>query len=236
MSELSESVPEVVPPPAFPGDTLATALARHGIELSAEQAAKVDAFVKLLWTWNEQVNLTRHTDYEKFVGRDLVDSRQVAVLLDPGEEILDVGTGNGVPGLVIALLRPDVKVSLIDSVAKKTKIVETIARDLGLACPVFTGRVEDHLREPRYSSLVARAVGPLDKMLRWLKPHWQRIGRLLAVKGPKWPEELNEAKRVGLMRELNLKQVAAYRMAGTENDSVILQIWHKRRKPPGGAV
>jgi 16S rRNA (guanine527-N7)-methyltransferase len=226
--------PESPPAISYPGDTLAAALARHGLELSPDQTERIDAFCRHLWTWNEKVNLTRHTDYEKFVARDLVDSRQLAVLLEPGEEVLDVGTGNGVPGLVIALLRPDVKVSLIDSVAKKAKIVEQIARDLGLACPVFTGRVEDHLREPSYSSLVARAVGPLEKMLRWFKPHWSRIGRLLAVKGPRWNEELYEANRVGLMRQLHLKQVASYPMSGTDAESVILQIWHTRRKPPGG--
>jgi 16S rRNA (guanine527-N7)-methyltransferase len=126
-----------------------------------------------------------------------------------------------------------VKVSLLDSVAKKSKIVEEIARELGLVTPVFTARVEDHLRAAKYSSIVARAVGPLEKMLRWVKPHWQRVGRLLAVKGPKWSEELLEAKRVGLMNNLHLREAARYPLAGTESESVILQIWHKRRHPPG---
>src|ERR671919_480947 len=96
-------------PPANPpeSDTLAAALARHDITLPAEQAALLDRYCRLLWEWNEKLNLTRHTDYEKFVSRDLADSLELAKHLKPGEEVLDVGSGGGVPGIVLAIVRPD---------------------------------------------------------------------------------------------------------------------------------
>src|SRR5438034_11828161 len=100
-----------------PADTLPAALARHGIELPDDQVAALDRYCKRLWDWNERLNLTRHTTYEKFVARDVVDSLQLANLLEPKERVLDVGTGGGVAGAVIAILRPDLKVSLCDSVA-----------------------------------------------------------------------------------------------------------------------
>src|SRR5262245_57497404 len=83
-----------------PPDTLAAALARHGIDLSADRVALLDRYCRLLWDWNEKLNLTRHTDYEKFVARDLADSLVIAGHLEQGERVLDVGTGGGVPGVV----------------------------------------------------------------------------------------------------------------------------------------
>src|SRR5436189_2404112 len=110
-------------------DSLAAALARHGIELPAAQVERLDRYCRLLWDWNTKLNLTRHTDNEKFVGRDLVDSLQLASHLRAEEEVLDVGTGGGVPGVVLAILRPDLKVALCDSVGKKARAVESIVKD-----------------------------------------------------------------------------------------------------------
>src|SRR5262245_35980584 len=119
---------EAAPPPE---DTLAAALARHGLSVEPRQAELLDRYARLLWDWNTKLNLTRHTDYEKFVGRDLTDTLQLAAHLRPGEEVLDVGTGGGVPGLVLAILRPDLKVTLCDSVGKKIRVVSQIAEELG---------------------------------------------------------------------------------------------------------
>lgn len=192
-------------------DTLAAALARHKIELSQAQQNLVENYARALWDWNEKINLTRHTDYEKFVSRDLVDTIQLARLLHPEEEVLDVGSGGGVPGLLLAILRPDLTIHLSDSVQKKAKVVETIARDLKLAnVTVFPTRAEEQLKDTRYDALVSRAVGPLDKILTWFRPHWAYIGRLLLIKGPKWTAEHNEAKRLGLMKKLELRVAAEY--------------------------
>jgi len=218
-----ETAPSEAPAP----DTLAAALARHQIELPPKQAALVEKYVRALWDWNEKINLTRHTDFEKFVSRDLTDTVALARLLHVEEEFLDVGTGGGVPGLLLAILRPDLTVHLCDSVQKKAKVVETIARDLHLNVTVFPTRAEEQLKETRYDAVISRAVGPLDKILTWFRPHWAYIGRLLLIKGPKWTEEHNEAKRLGLMKKLELRVASEYPLAGTESKSVILKIWHQ---------
>ena len=81
--------PGKTPGSVQPGqDSLPATLARYGIALSAEQAALVDQFAQLLWDWNQKVNLTRHTDYEKFVGRDIVDTLAFAEFLQQGENCL----------------------------------------------------------------------------------------------------------------------------------------------------
>jgi 16S rRNA (guanine527-N7)-methyltransferase len=223
----TSSEPTAALPASPPGDTLPAALARHGHELPMEQVEQLDRYCRLLWDWNEKLNLTRHTDYEKFVSRDLADTLELARLLKPGEEVLDVGTGGGVPGIVLAIVRPDLRVSLCDSVGKKVKAVEQIVTELGREIPVYPVRGEELLEDMRFDALVIRAVGPLWKLLTWFKPNWNSMRRLLVIKGPKWTEELDEAKRRGLVRDLQVKVAAEYPLAGTESNSVILKIWPK---------
>jgi 16S rRNA (guanine527-N7)-methyltransferase len=205
-------------------DTLPAALARHDIELPDEQVELLDRYCRSLWAWNEKLNLTRHTDYEKFVARDLVDCRELEPLLDSGERVLDVGTGGGVPGIVLAILRPDLKVSLCDSVAKKAKAVGEIVQEVGLDIPVHHRPVQELLAEQHYNTLVARAVAPLAKLLRWVEPHWESFDRLLVIKGPAWVEERKEAHEAGLFKHLQLRKLASYPLAGTPAESVVLSI------------
>jgi 16S rRNA (guanine527-N7)-methyltransferase len=208
-------------------DSLAAALARHQLDLPNGQIELLDKYCRLLWDWNTKLNLTRHTDFEKFVGRDLVDSLELAKHLRQGEGVLDVGTGGGVPGLVIAIVRPDLKVTLCDSIGKKARAVEDIVQQLGVEVPVFPFRAEELLKDARYDALVIRAVGPLWKLLVAFKPHWRSFRRMLVIKGPKWPEELTEARRRGQMHSLQLKSAAEYPLAGADGKSVILKIWPK---------
>src|SRR5437660_2016989 len=116
-------------------DSLPAALARHGLALPPSQVEQLDKYCRLLWDWNTKLNLTRHTDYEKFVGRDLVDTLQLAAHLRQGEEVLDVGTGGGVPGVVLAIVRPDLQVSVCDTVSKKDRAVAVIVKELRLQVP-----------------------------------------------------------------------------------------------------
>jgi 16S rRNA (guanine527-N7)-methyltransferase len=208
-------------------DTLARALVRHNLVLEPQQTELFEKYCRLLWDWNAKLNLTRHTDFDKFVGRDLVDTQQLAAHLRPEEEILDVGTGGGVPGVVLAILRPDLKVTLCDSVGKKARAVEAMVKELGLEILVMPFRAEELLEDNRYDALVIRAVGPLWKLLHAFKPHWHSFRRLLVIKGPKWTEELVEAKRRGLMNNLQLKTVSEYPMPGADGKSVVLKIWPK---------
>ena len=90
--------------------------------------AKLQEYVQRLWAWNEKLNLTRHTDYEKFVARDLRDTLELSKLLHPEEEVLDVGTGGGVPGVVLAIIRPDLRVTLCESVGKKAQAVQEMVQ------------------------------------------------------------------------------------------------------------
>ena len=207
--------------------TLAAEIARQGIELPDQQVAVLERYCRLLWEWNSKLNLTRHTDYQKFVGRDLVDSLVFANFLRSEEKILDVGTGGGVPGVVLAIVRPDLSVSLCESVGKRARAVTDIVDRLSLDVPVFESRVENLLGQWTGDTLVVRAVARLTKLLDWLDPHWGSFSRLLTVKGPAWVDERGEARHKGQMRKLALRKLTSYPMPGTDSQSVLLQVCPK---------
>ncbi len=205
-------------------DTLEAAVRHYQLEVPETALAPLERYCRLLWDWNEKLNLTRHTDFDKFVSRDLLDSLELNRLLAPHEEVLDVGTGGGVPGVVLAILRPDLEISLSESVGKKARAVEDIVRRLELPVAVHAERAEKILADLRFDTLVARAVGPLWKICHWFAPHWQDFGRLLAIKGPGWVEERKAARERRLLAGVELRRVAVYRMPGTDSDSVILRL------------
>jgi 16S rRNA (guanine527-N7)-methyltransferase len=211
-------------------DTLALAALRHDIELPEAQLAALEQYCQLLWEWNAKLNLTRHTDYEKFVSRDLVDCLALAEFLSPKDRILDVGTGGGVPGVVLAIVRGDLDVSLCESVGKKAKAVADIVQRLGLNVPVHNCRAEELLADHHYDILVVRAVARLYKLLEWLKPCWRSFDHILVLKGPSWVEERGEARHRGLMADLELRKLKSYPLPGTSSESVLLCISRKVRK------
>ena len=192
--------------------SLADSLERYQISLSKVQIRKLDEYCRLLWDWNERVNLTRHTDYDKFVARDIADSLALAEFLRTGERILDVGTGGGVPGIPLAILRPDLQVELCDSTGKKALAVSEMLQELRLDIPVHHAKADAVLAEKgqRFTTLTIRAVSRLALLLRHLAPCWSRFDRILLIKGPKWIEERGEARHYNLMTKIALRCVKTY--------------------------
>ena len=206
------------------------ALQSHGFEIEGPLAERLQQYAETMWKVNQTLNLTRHTTWDLFVGRDLRDCLQLAHLIAPEEEVLDLGSGNGVPGIPLAILRPDIEVSLAESVSKRAAALNEIVGDLSLPVSVYGARGEDLLDDFRFSSIVSRAVGSITKFCRWVEPHWPSVDRLLLIKGPKWIEERKEARHQGVMNDLDLRKVSEYSLGdGEESQGVILQIMTKHR-------
>jgi 16S rRNA (guanine527-N7)-methyltransferase len=216
----------VEPKPDHPN--LAAALAAHQIELEPAQIELLDRYRVALWRWNEQINLTRHTTFEKFVARDVLDSLELAKQLPQGRRVLDLGSGGGVPGIIIAICRPDLRVTLCDSVGKKAKVLQALVDELGLPTEVFGVRVEELLDLRTFDVIVARAVAPMWKILFWLDAHWQAFDELLLIKGHSWVDERGEARHRGLLKKIDLRKIVDYVMPGDPpGQSVILRLTPK---------
>lgn len=211
-------------------DTLDAALVRFGVQVPDEARDRLNRYAGLLWDWNEKLNLTRHTDFEKFVSRDLLDSLAFSQHIPAGEDVLDVGTGGGVPGVVLAILRPDVSITLCDSVGKKARAVESMVAALGLNVAVHAMPVQQLFEEEHsFDTLVIRAVARLEKLLGWFHPFWGQFNRLLVLKGPNWTDERRVCRERGLTQNLSLRKLESYKIPGTGAESVLLQLIQKQR-------
>lgn len=217
--------------PASPQESLLQIAARYEMPITEKVARRLEDYCQALWAWNQKINLTRHTDFQTFVARDLADVMALSRHLSANEHVLDVGSGGGVPGIPLQIVRPDLSIELSDTIAKKTKVLEDIVRQLKLKIPVHTKRGEHVLQQERFNTVVARAVGPLAKILRWFKGSWDHMDRLLLIKGPRWVEERGEARHYGLMNQLELRRLEEYANPSTGVKSVILQISPPRPAP-----
>lgn len=198
--------------------TLAETLQKYHLEIPDQTQEQLEKFCSLLWEWNTKINLTRHTDYEKFVTRDLVDTLAFSEFLAPGERVLDVGSGSGIPGILLGILRPDISVALAECVAKKAKVLAEIIHELQLPIPVYEALGQDILGQWEFHTLTFRAVASMKKLLEWFRGKWVHFDRMLLVKGPRWVHERGEARHYGLLKGLSLRRLKEYAIPGTEGE------------------
>ena len=204
--------------------TLKEALSAHSFTVTDDQQSLLQQYCQHLWRWNSRLNLTRHTNFEAFVTRDLNDSHQVEKHLHAGESILDAGAGGGVPGIVLAILNPEIVVSLSESTQKKATALQEMVAQLRLPIDIFAERAEDVLNSHSFDTITARAVAPLKKLILLFRPHRKRIGRLLLVKGPNWARERDEAYHAGLLAGIEVQVVSEYTTNGRTGLSVVLEV------------
>lgn len=203
-------------------EKLRETLTKYGIEVSEPQMELLEKFCELQWDWNRKINLTRHTTYEKFVTRDLIDTLAFSEFLAPNEKVLDVGSGSGVPGILLGILRPDISISLVECVGKKAKVLADIIHELQLPIPVYCALGQDILGNWQFHTLTFRAVASMKKILEWFKPCWPHFDRMLLVKGPKWINERGEARHYSLLKGLALRKLKEYTTPG-ENGAEIVE-------------
>jgi 16S rRNA (guanine527-N7)-methyltransferase len=162
---------------------LKAGIAALGLTLPDGAKAKLLAYLTLLDKWNRVYNLTAVRDAERMVSHHLLDSLATLPYFH-GEAVLDVGSGGGLPGIPLAIARPEVRVTLIDSIAKKTAFLLQAKTDLGLKnVQVVTSRVEDFRPETGFDVVTSRAFSDLKEFVTLTRHLLNPGGRWLAMKG-----------------------------------------------------
>ena len=173
-----------------PQEQLAAGIAALGLTLPDGAEQKLLAYLALLDKWNRVYNLTAVRDAERMVSHHLLDSL-AAVPFFQGERVLDVGSGGGLPGIPLAIARPELQVTLIDSIAKKTAFLLQAKAELGLEnVKVVTGRVEDFRPDAPFDVITSRAFSDLKEFVTLTRHLLKPGGRWLAMKGLMPHEEI----------------------------------------------
>ena len=161
---------------------------------------KLEIYARELKEWNEKINLTAITDDEGIAVKHFIDSLMLLkyVQIPEGSKIIDVGTGAGFPGLVIAAARSDVKVTLLDSTGKKLKVVEDIASKMGLKnYTVLNMRAEEAGKKAEYRECfdfaMARVVAELRVLSEYCLPFVKKDGYFISMKGALADQEIENA-------------------------------------------
>ena len=154
-----------------------------GLTLSSVQLSQLLAYLALLDKWNRVYNLTAVRETERMVSHHLLDSLAIVPYVETGR-VLDVGSGGGLPGIPLAIARPDLQITLIDSVAKKTAFLLQVKAELGLDnVSVVTGRVETLQDGARFDTITSRAFSDLKEFVTLTRHLLAPGGRWLAMKG-----------------------------------------------------
>jgi 16S rRNA (guanine527-N7)-methyltransferase len=169
---------------------LAAGIAALGLALPEGAEARLLDYLALLDKWNRVYNLTAVRETERMVSHHLLDSLAAVPFFQAGT-VLDVGSGGGLPGIPLAIARPELQVTLIDSIAKKTAFLLQAKAELGLAnLTVVTSRVEDYRPEAGFDVITSRAFSDLREFVTLTRHLLKPGGHWLAMKGLMPHEEI----------------------------------------------
>jgi len=173
-----------------------------GVSLETNQFEALQTYADLLAQWNQKVNLTAITSPEEIRRKHFLDSLSCLLVMKgtPSARLIDIGTGAGFPGLPLKILQPEMQLTLVESVGKKTNFLSIVVQELGLEqVEIITDRAETIGQAPAhresYDWAVARAVAGLPVLVEYLLPLVRVGGSILAQKGESAIEELNAAQR-----------------------------------------
>lgn len=156
-------------------------------DLSAAQLAQFETYYAMLADWNTRVNLTAITEPEDVAKKHFLDSLAAAPYLKQGASVADVGTGAGFPGVPLLILRPDLNVTLIDSLQKRLVFLEAVLKELKLNAELVHARAEDAGQNPKYREMfdvaLTRAVSALPVLCELTLPLVKVGGKSIAYKG-----------------------------------------------------
>lgn len=200
---------------------LAEGIAEMGLAVTPGQQEQLMGYLQLMHKWNAVYNLTSLRDPMQMVTHHLLDSLAAVPAFAAARNVLDVGAGGGLPGIVLAICRPDMRVSMIDTVHKKTAFLTQVKAQLGLAnATVYTMKVQDLAVAEPFDVITSRAFADLSDFVEWSGHLLAAGGQFIALKGTAPSEE--RERLPGQWRVTGLQPLQVPRL-GAERHLVFIQ-------------
>lgn len=163
------------------------------VERFPEAADQLDAYVAILATKGIEWGLMGPREGDKLWSRHVSNSLALVDVLPLGSDVADVGSGAGLPGVPLAIVRPDLRFTLVEPLLRRATFLNETVEDLGIGERVRVDRIRAEDCDDVFDVVVCRAVAALDKLLRWTTPLFLPNGELLALKGQSAEREVAEA-------------------------------------------
>ena len=212
-------------------DEVQKAAAEFGTPLDDNRTNQLVLYYSLLLEWNNKMNLTAITDPKEVAVKHIVDSLSAfdGSLFRDGVRAVDVGTGAGFPGLVLKIYFPSMELVLLDSLQKRVKFLETVVSELGLkGVSCVHGRAEEAGRQKEYREqfdlAFSRAVARLSVLAEYTLPFVRVGGSLLALKGAKYAEEMEEAGTAAKILGGSVPTSKTVKLPGLDDGRAIVRI------------
>lgn len=190
------------------------------LNVSRETYERLEIFADLLEKWNPKINLVSRNSLSDLWARHIKDSAQVFRCVQPSGHWVDLGSGGGFPGSIVAIMAasevPSLQVTLVESDQRKSAFLRTAARETGVLCNVVSQRIEQ-VPALKAQFLSARALADLTTLLGFAEQHLDKNGTALFQKGVKWEKELEEARIHWQFEATPIKSL-------TKSEAVILKI------------
>lgn len=165
-------------------------------QLYGPEASRISQYVDILATRGVAFGLLGPKEASRIWDRHILNSAALSELIGPASTVIDVGSGAGLPGIPLALLRPDLRITLLEPLLRRFSfLIEALSElELTARVEVVRARAEHHVG--RYDVVVARAVAPLDRLIGWCDPLRRPDGVLLALKGQNASAEIGQAAQI----------------------------------------
>ncbi|MCI2112377.1 MAG: 16S rRNA (guanine(527)-N(7))-methyltransferase RsmG [Ruminococcus sp.] len=211
-------------------EIIKSATADYKIQLTENQLEQLEKYFKLLVEWNQKINLTAITDEQGVAVKHFADSLSLFNYVDIPENstIIDVGTGAGFPGIVLKIARPDIRLTLLDSLQKRLNFLDTVLSELSLDAVLIHSRAEDggqdiDLRES-FDFVVSRAVARLNVLAEYCIPYARLSGSFIAMKGPDAENEIADGRKAVQTLGGKIKNIHTFSLALDGGERTIIEI------------
>ena len=207
-------------------------------QLTEKQYEQFQRYFELLVEWNEKINLTAITDAEGVSLKHFADCITVFdyVNIPQNSKIIDVGTGAGFPGLVLKIARPDLQITLLDSLNKRLVFLQEVCDELELDCKIIHSRAEDGARQTalreQFDYSFSRAVAQLNVLSEYCLPYVRVGGSFCALKGPQAEDEIKNAYSAINTLGGKLKKVSSFALPCDGGERNIVEIEKRASTSP----